>query len=793
VGYNQAVVRAPSSLAVVLLLPLSLAAGTQFSTYLGGKFGEFASAVTTDSAGNIYAAGQTGSPDFPVTPGAAQTTFGGGSDVFIAKFSPDGALVWCTFFGGSGSDGARGIGVDAAGNVIVAGQTDSLNLPTVNALQPSIDNGHVRAGLDAFVVKVTQDGSHFAYATYLGGDGNDYAWALAVDAAGNAYVTGDTASAHYFPTAGGTVGVTDLVAPYGFVVKLAPEGRIVFTSLVAGIDPRGIALDRDANVYLTGVSPYYRKTDGSGGSRAFVCKLSADGAAEIYRAFLGGSILEVGTAIAVDANGSAWITGMTGSGDLPLVRPLQTNFGARSLWRSTDSSATWTPIDNAPFGQVSATLVDSGALYVASPDAGLWITTDGGDNWARVDSGLPAAHINKLLRDPASGALLAATDAGLFQSTDSAQSWTQASTSLPNPVRGFAADPLHPGTLYAIAGNGLYKSTDDGASWTGLSSCSGCTQALAVDPATGNVFAATAPPFGSSFGFMPPPPRSVVYRSTDGGASWSNDNNVTQAVGGFLFDTTNQPSTIYAGLTARSDDGGATWTRIATPPGSGLLDNVAVDPASGALYAGPRFPQSVLYVSNDRGATWQPAPGSPPFLTSVIPAPGALYIYGPQYHTSAFVAKLSADGGSWLFSSYLGGHAADNPAQASGGGTFYTSTYWSTGTTYAEGIAIDADGNIVIAGATRSSDFAAVDAIQSVNAGLLDNFVTVLSPDAGAILYSTYLGGSSGEDTRAVAIDALGAIVIVGQTYSDDFPSIHAAQATKGPNDDAFVVKLTWR
>jgi photosystem II stability/assembly factor-like uncharacterized protein len=788
------VVRVPSLLAGVLLLPsLALAAGTQFSTFLGGKSGEFASAVTTDSAGNIYATGQTSSPDFPVTPGAAQTTFGGGSDVFIAKFSPDGVLVWCTFFGGSGGDGARGIGVDAAGNVIVAGQTDSLNLPTVNALSPSLDNGHLRAGLDAFVVKVTPDGAHFSYATYLGGSGNDYAWALAVDAAGNAYVTGDSGPAELFPGPDGTVRGADPFVQYGFVVKLSPEGRVVFTSLLSGIDPRGIALDRGTNVYLTGASQYIQHGGISVRTRAVVCKLSPDGSTEVFRSFLGGSMLEVGTAIAVDGNGSAWITGMTGSGDLPLVRPLQTNFGARSLWRSTDSAATWSPIDNTPFGQVSATLVDSGALYVASPDAGLWVTSDGGNTWRAAGNGLPSANVHTLLRDPASGALFAATDAGLFQSTDSAQNWTEASSSPPHPVFLLAADPVHPGTLYATGGNGLFKSTDDSASWVAVSGCLPCTRALGVDPATGNVFAATEPPFSGPFAFAPPPPKSVVYRSTDGGATWSNDNNVTQSVSSFLFDTSTQPSTIYAGLTARSDDGGATWTRIATPPGSGLLDNVALDPATGALYAGPRFPESRLYASNDRGATWQPAAGSPPFLSSVIPAAGALYVYGGPWHTSAFVAKLSTDGGSWLLSSYLGGHAADNATQASAGGTFYTSTYWQTGTTYAEGIAIDADGNVVIAGATRSTDFTAVDAIQSANANLLDNFVTVLSPDGGAILYSTYLGGSSGDSSRAVAIDPSGAIVIVGQTYSDDFPTLHASQPSKKPNDDAFLVKLTWR
>src|SRR2546425_3492189 len=107
----------------------ALAGGPQFSTFLGGSRGEFAAAVTTDSQGNIYIAGQTGSPDFPVTPRAAQPKFGGGSAAFVAKLSPDGVLAWATYFGGSGGDGARGVAVDSDGNVIVTGITHSPDLP----------------------------------------------------------------------------------------------------------------------------------------------------------------------------------------------------------------------------------------------------------------------------------------------------------------------------------------------------------------------------------------------------------------------------------------------------------------------------------------------------------------------------------------------------------------------------------------------------------------------------------------------------------------------------------------
>jgi photosystem II stability/assembly factor-like uncharacterized protein len=798
------VVRAP----IFLLLLSSLAsAGTQFSTYLGGKFAEYISAVVTDSAGNIYATGQTGSPDFPVTPGTAQTTIGGGSDAFVAKFSPDGALIWCTYFGGSADEGARGIGVDSAGNVIIAGQTDSLNLPTVNALQPQLDNGHLRYGLDAFVAKVSADGSHFIYATYLGGNGNDYAWAVTSDPAGNAYVTGYSGPIEFFPGPDGPINASGPLST--FVVKISPAGRVVFTTFLANINPRAIAVDRDSNVYLAGSGSAAGPLNLLPGSGAVVSKLSADGGREIFRSAIGGSNLDIASGIAIDSSGSAWIAGMTASGDFPLVRPLETKFGARSLWRSTDSTATWTSNDNTPFGQISATLAEMGALYVASSDSGLWVTADGGATWSRRGSGLPAATVRALLGDPASGNLFAGAGGSIFQSADNGATWMKIFTvqTAGANITLLAADVAHPGTLYAT-GDHLYKSTDGGASWnsvTALSAaCPSCTQALAVDPATGNVFTASQPFFFPCFLCSSiPPPKSPLYRSTDGGATWKNDNNVFSGIGSFLIDTSTQPSTIYAGLVARSDDGGQTWITLGTPAGLALTKPV-LDPSTGMLYAVSTYPATNLYISRDRGATWQTAPGTP-FTGSpgVIPqigalvadptAPGAFYVTTSGFHTAAFVARLSPDGAAWLFSTYLGGHAVFDPAQAAGGGIIYSSLGFVNGAAYAEGIALDADGNVVVAGGTRSTDFPTSNAPQPANAGGLDSFITVFSPDASAILYSTYFGGADNDAARALAIDATGAIVIAGQTYSADFPIVNAAQSKRTDYGDAFLAKLNWR
>src|SRR5262249_50708964 len=102
-----------------------------YSTYLGGspdppvpytRF-ERGAGVAVDPLGNAYVAGQTGSSDFPTTPGAYQTTFGGNGneDAFVSKFTPSGAAVYVTYLGGSGGEAATGIAVDPSGNAYVTG------------------------------------------------------------------------------------------------------------------------------------------------------------------------------------------------------------------------------------------------------------------------------------------------------------------------------------------------------------------------------------------------------------------------------------------------------------------------------------------------------------------------------------------------------------------------------------------------------------------------------------------------------------------------------------------------
>jgi hypothetical protein len=142
-----------------------------YSTYLGVSNGDAGFGIAVDSSGNAYVTGITNSSNFPITAGALQPTFGGGStDAFVTKLNSTGSvLLYSTYLGGSNGNGGEGIAVDSSGNAYVIGNTFSSDFPiTSGALQPTLGGGE-----DAFVSKLNSTGSALLYSTYLGGSGSD--------------------------------------------------------------------------------------------------------------------------------------------------------------------------------------------------------------------------------------------------------------------------------------------------------------------------------------------------------------------------------------------------------------------------------------------------------------------------------------------------------------------------------------------------------------------------------------------------------------------------------------------
>src|SRR5213078_311962 len=281
--------------------------------------------IAVDALGNAYVTGFTGSANFPTTAGAFQTTFGGIVDAFVTKFNPPGTgLVYSSYLGGSGVDDGLGIAVDALRNAYVTGFTGSTNFPTTaGAFQTTFGGTE-----DAFVTKLNPMGTGLVYSTYLGGSGVDDGFGIAVDALRNAYVTGFTGSTN-FPTTAGAFQTTGGDTVDAFVTKLNPTGTgLVYSTYLGGSsDDEGLAIAVDAlgNAYVTGItfSTNFPATAGAfqttlGGTEdAFVTTLNATGSLLVYSTYLGGSDVDDGLGIAVDARGNAYVTGFTGSTNFP--------------------------------------------------------------------------------------------------------------------------------------------------------------------------------------------------------------------------------------------------------------------------------------------------------------------------------------------------------------------------------------------------------------------------------------------------------------------------------------------
>jgi len=322
-------------------LPLVIDPGLAYSTFLGVN-ADAGLGIAVDAAGNAYVTGETGASDFPTTVGAFDETFNGGTtlgrgDVFVTKLNPSGtALEYSTYLGGSANEVGTGIAVDAAGNAYVTGSTLSSNFPTSTGAFDTSYNG----GLDAFVTKLDATGSFLAYSTYLGGSApglpcspscpDDAGAGIAVDSAGNAYVTGGTRSRD-FPTTPGAfdTSYTPGAGSHVFVTKLDPTGSALMYSTYLGGDSieegAAISVDNAGNAYVTGVtgSNAFPTTAGAfdttrnGGQDAFLTKVNADGNALVYSTFLGGSLIDQGDGITIDANGNAYVMGFSNSIDFP--------------------------------------------------------------------------------------------------------------------------------------------------------------------------------------------------------------------------------------------------------------------------------------------------------------------------------------------------------------------------------------------------------------------------------------------------------------------------------------------
>jgi len=278
----------------------------------------------------------------------------------------DPVLLYSTYLGGSGIDVANGIAVGIDGTAFVAGGTASTDFPVVHPLQPNA-GGPTDFPQDAFVSKLSADGSTLLYSTYLGGTKQDTANGIAVDTFGNAYVTGTTLSDD-FPTTPGsfhancgcdgkcnaTINLNGLINSDGFATKINPAGSaIVYSSLISGWGDTlgfGVSVDNNGSAYFVGqtyavacppsplppATPIYPggpfpfpwgtngfQTSLAGSADAFIVKVDPTASAIQYATYAGGSGEDDGFGIAADNIGNAYITGLTCSANFPTKGSVQ--------------------------------------------------------------------------------------------------------------------------------------------------------------------------------------------------------------------------------------------------------------------------------------------------------------------------------------------------------------------------------------------------------------------------------------------------------------------------------------
>ncbi|MGA2880632.1 MAG: SBBP repeat-containing protein [Bryobacteraceae bacterium] len=299
--------------------PLFIDPVLDFSTYFGGSSFDSINAAATDSQGSLYVAGETSSGNLsnPSLPPRSSR------DAFVAKFNSTGTLAFTVYLGGSNYDSGRGIALDPLGNIYVTGVTASSDFPVTNGAFLT----HAPGTQDAFIAKFSP-GFGLQYSTYLGGGGADSGLAIAVDSTGAAYVTGQTASTAFPVTVGAFRTSNDGGVSDCFVSKLNPAGNALAYSTFlggSGLDLcAGIAVDPSGNAYVAGTTsspnfPVVGSLQSSllGTSNAFVTKVNATGSALVYSTYLGGSITDSATAIALDSSGAAYVTGDTASFDFP--------------------------------------------------------------------------------------------------------------------------------------------------------------------------------------------------------------------------------------------------------------------------------------------------------------------------------------------------------------------------------------------------------------------------------------------------------------------------------------------
>ncbi len=570
-----------------------------------------------------------------------------------------------------------------------------------------------------------------------------------------------------------------------------------------------------------------------------------------YATFLGGSGTDHAFGIAVDSQGSAYVSGRTDGRSFPITA------GAFKTTSEFGTTAFVSKLDPAGSNLVYSTFI-SGTINGTGGTIATSIAVDSSGN----------AHITgstTALDFPVVNGLK--TSGNFFKTTDAAANWNNANTGLSDSVNTLAVAPNAPNIIYAGASDGLHRSTDGGTTWiktqsTGLSQFPFSTS-LAVHPtnssiiyigvgngglfrstdAGGNFSAVTLPLIGVvpfTIAFDPVTPSTIyvgtgngVFKSTDSGSTWTAMNNFgipgVPNVRAIAIDPTT-PATVYAGTFGsgvfKSTNGGNNWTAMNTGMGGSqpmVVSVILIDPSNpSTIYTGHGSGSGGGINKSTNGATsWAPVNNGVPIfqITAMVATASTVYAAtggaGIIKTTNGGTSWTPANTGLWnaniramvrhvsdantLFAGASGTNVDDafvTKLNASGSGLLFSTYLGGSSTEIGNDIAVDGSGHIYITGNTTSNNFPAVNAIQS-GPTAADNcsngFVTRLNPAVPSFVFSTYLGGSACDLANGIALDPSGNVYVTGLTRSSNFPTASPFQANIADqfSGDAFVSKFT--
>jgi hypothetical protein len=303
-----------------------------WTTYYGGTGIDVANSVATDSAGNVYIAGNTYSDSGIATPGAFDTVNSADQGTgFLVKFNGSGSQLWATYYGGAGyQDAVAAVTIDGAGNVYIAGSSYSSAGIASSGAYDTIYGGQG----DGFLAKFSSNGGRL-WATYFGGNSQDVASGVITDASGNVYITGITTSTAGIATSG-AYDTTFSGYSDAFIAKFDGTGALNWATYYGdsgNTTANSIANDNTGAIYITGgtnsvsgiATPGAYDTTFGGDNDAFLAKFDTGGKLR-WSTYYGNNKYTYGYGLAPDGSGYIYVTGATTSaGGIVATGAYQTN------------------------------------------------------------------------------------------------------------------------------------------------------------------------------------------------------------------------------------------------------------------------------------------------------------------------------------------------------------------------------------------------------------------------------------------------------------------------------------